>query len=459
MQSALLEAGFAAAGFRTEALPEPDAAALATGKEFGNRAQCNPTYYTVGNLVKHLISLRDERGLTAAEIEARFALLTSGSCGPCRFGLYRTEYRKALRDAGFPNFRVIAFIPQHGVQQICGEGEVRFGAAFFAHFVACCILGDVLNLLGYRLRPYEVVPGATDAALAACRALLAPAIAARRRLTPVLLRCRRILAQVRVDRLRPKPKVAVIGEFWAMTTEGEGNYRLHRFLEAEGAECVAQPITNWFLYLNWVGAYDEAARYAAAGERGLAARWRHVRAVAISAVARAYLSGTFHCFATLLGLTRYHLGNMRELAALAKPFYHNELRGGEGHMEVAKRIDMALRRKVHLTISVKPFGCMPSSAVSDGVQALVSARYPEAAFLAMETSGEGEVNALSRVQMALFRAKAEARAEFAEALAAHGVADVAGLPEPTRAGRTVTAPLHAPRHRWACTAANCLLDL
>jgi predicted nucleotide-binding protein (sugar kinase/HSP70/actin superfamily) len=48
---------------------------------------------------------------------------------------------------------------------------------------------------------------------------------------------------------------------------------------------------------------------------------------------------------------------------------------------------------------------MPSSGVSDGVQALVTARYPQANFLSVETSGEGAANFYSRVQMALFKAK------------------------------------------------------
>lgn len=37
-------------------------------------------------------------------------------------------------------------------------------------------------------------------------------------------------------RTQAKPKTSVLGEFWAMTTEGDGNYHLQRFLEKEGAE-------------------------------------------------------------------------------------------------------------------------------------------------------------------------------------------------------------------------------
>ena len=50
-------------GSATQLLPldVPDNDALRFGKEFGNRGQCNPTYFTVGNLVKHLVRLRDAR--------------------------------------------------------------------------------------------------------------------------------------------------------------------------------------------------------------------------------------------------------------------------------------------------------------------------------------------------------------------------------------------------------------
>ena len=58
---------------RGTGLPAPGARlpgleALRLGKEFGNRGQCNPTYFTVGNLMKHLIHLRDEEGCPSPDI-------------------------------------------------------------------------------------------------------------------------------------------------------------------------------------------------------------------------------------------------------------------------------------------------------------------------------------------------------------------------------------------------------
>src|ERR1035441_7001501 len=53
----LIEAVFRGCGYRCQMLPNPDVAAFQTGKEFGNNGQCNPTYFTVGNLIEFLRSL------------------------------------------------------------------------------------------------------------------------------------------------------------------------------------------------------------------------------------------------------------------------------------------------------------------------------------------------------------------------------------------------------------------
>jgi hypothetical protein len=62
---------------------------------------------------------------------------------------------------------------------------------------------------------------------------------------------------------------------------------------------------------------------------------------------------------------------------------------------------------------------MPSSQ-SDGVQSAVANHFKEMIFLPIETSGEGEINAHSRVQMALGEAKVKARMEFEEVLQSTG---------------------------------------
>src|SRR5439155_8861642 len=63
-------------GYLAEAVPTPNVKAFQTGKEYGNNGQCNPTYFTVGNLVQYLQDL-EEQGLTKQEIIDRYIFLTA----------------------------------------------------------------------------------------------------------------------------------------------------------------------------------------------------------------------------------------------------------------------------------------------------------------------------------------------------------------------------------------------
>jgi hypothetical protein len=72
-----------------------------------------------------------------------------------------------------------------------------------------------------------------------------------------------------------------------------------------------------------------------------------------------------------------------------------------------------------MVLSLKPFGCMPSTQ-SDGVQSSLLARFKDMTFLPIETGSEGELTAHSRVQMALVEARMRAQAEFQRAIASTG---------------------------------------
>jgi hypothetical protein len=127
----------------------------------------------------------------------------------------------------------------------------------------------------------------------------------------------------------------------------------------------------------------------------------------------------YHRTAKHMGGITHHLAPQTELAELAHPFYNQFARGGEGHLEVGKNVYYTVHKLCHMVLALKPFGCMPSSQ-SDGVQSAVINKFKDMIFLPIETSGEGEVNAHSRVQMALGEAKVKAKAEFEECLKSTG---------------------------------------
>ena len=463
-----IQAALRGLGYKVMALDTPDNDALQFGREYGNRGQCNPTYFTVGNLVKYLDGLRDQ-GKTKEEIVKNHVFITAGACGPCRFGTYVTEYRKALRDSGFDGFRVLLFQQTGGLKQATGDGVgLEMNPAFFWGVVRGILIGDCLNSLAYRIRPYEIEPGAADRAVETSKRIVSQAFENNTSLAIALYKVRKTMGAVKVDRLRPKPRVGIIGEFWAMTTEGDGNYGLQRFLEAEGAEPDIQIVTAWLLYMIWQGRYDTEQRATLRGTdkkmgeqggskfslKGVDVRKRKASLWAGEKVLR----GLFQTFAKAMGLDDYHLPDMDKIADISHSFYDNNLRGGEGHMEVGKLIQNVAYSKVNMTLSVKPFGCMPSSSVSDGIQSFITELYPQGIFLPIETNGDGAVNVYSRVQMQLFKAKQLAQKEVDKALA-----DVGMTMEEVRAyldkHPSMASAFHRAPHMAGCTAADLIYEV
>ena len=463
-----IQAALRGIGYKVMAMDVADNDALQFGREYGNRGQCNPTYFTVGNLVKYLDGLRNQ-GMTKEDIVKNHVFITAGACGPCRFGTYVTEYRKALRDSGFDGFRVLLFQQTGGLKQATGEGVgLEMNPTFFWGVVRAILVGDCLNALGYRVRPYEVVPGSADRALEVSKRIISESFENNTSLAVALFKARREMGKVKVDRTRPKPRVGIIGEFWAMTTEGDGNYGLQRFLEAEGAEPDIQLVIAWLLYMLWQTRYDTAQR---AGLRGVdKSKEEHGgskfslkgvdvrKRLATLWAGEKVLRGLFQTFAKAMGLNDYHLPDMQEIADVSHAFYDNNLRGGEGHMEIGKLIQNVAYSKVNMTLSVKPFGCMPSSSVSDGIQSFITELYPQGIFLPIETNGDGAVNVYSRVQMQLFKAKQQAQKELDKALL-----DVGMTIEEVRTyldkHPSMMSPFHRSPHMAGCTAADLVYEV
>jgi predicted nucleotide-binding protein (sugar kinase/HSP70/actin superfamily) len=448
-------------GYLAEAVPTPDVRAFQTGKEYGNNGQCNPTYFTVGNLVQYLQAL-EEQGLTKQEIIDRYVFFTAGACGPCRFGMYEAEYRLALRNAGFDGFRVLLFQQSGGLSQSDAEAGLEMNLDFFLGILNALNCGDVLNEVAYAIRPYEAVAGETDAKLDEVMDYMHEVFRKKQPwklggdlskylggfsdtaeylgkfvnqikgddYVPALERCRDIFDTIEVDRLRVKPIVKITGEFWAQTTEGDGNFNMFNFLQREGAQVLVEPIGTWIMYMihqvvqkykDFKGLEEGAA---------LPPLWHltkrakieidYRQKVAKLKLAEAIFKNEYHKIVNAVGGVAHHLADQYELQRLGHPFYNSRAGGGEGHLEVAKNIYYSNKDLAHMVLSLKPFGCMPSTQ-SDGAQSAVVSNYKDMIYLPIETSGEGEINAHSRVQMALGEAKAKAKKEFAETLERTGL--------------------------------------
>ncbi len=456
----LAESALQSLGYSCQALPTPDLRAYETGKEYQNNAYCNPAYFTVGNLIKFLQGLRQD-GMDPREIADRYVFLTAGSCGTCRFGMYEEEYQLALRNAGFDGFRILTFGIDRAPNQAEDGAGLEMNFDFFLALANALNIADILNQFACHVRPYEIQPGRTDEILQRVIARMSDLLRKRTPFEPTGLAARlfaaigrggsyghvaRIVHQltsadlvdamkwarsefdtVEIDRLRVRPIVRIIGEFWAQTTDGDGNFRMVRFLEDEKAEAyVDRMIGTRLMYIFHMAKKmarekshmdtDGTAVSIRHPGRLLRQRIRYVKKIAILTLAERLYKRENSRLLHALGGGLHEIVDQRVFDRLAAPYYEWRCASGEGHLEVGENIYYQTHGLCHMVLSLKPFGCMPSTQ-SDGAQAAVLEDHGDLIYLPIETSGDSEILAYSRVQMALSGARARAVKEFEDALA------------------------------------------
>jgi predicted nucleotide-binding protein (sugar kinase/HSP70/actin superfamily) len=444
-------------GLKAQALPPTSLSAFELGREYGNNGYCNPTYFTVGNLIGYLRGL-EKSGLTKEEIIKKYAFLTVGCNAPCRFGLIEIEYRMALKDAGYAGFRVLVFKKEEGLNQPVRGLGIEINPTFFLAFVNAINLADILTGFTNSIRPREIIPGRTHEVKEKAILHLIDVLRNKKVLhlktiwkkifsflgiekvaffaytfldqltnkenVIALNEISSLFSKVEIDPFRAKTIVKITGELWAGSTEGDGNFNMHNFLESEGAIILVEPVATYIQFM----LHKHILRHTDRREIILQDKIEHWRQIdkliynwlnykkklwILQLGSKLYR----HEYARLLqamGGSNPMLIEQNELQELAHKYYHTHIEGGEGYMEVAKNIYYHKKNKCHMVLSLKPFGCMPSTQ-SDGVQAAVIEHHKNMIFLPVETAGEGKTNAHNRVLMALAEAREKAKLELNKA--------------------------------------------
>jgi predicted nucleotide-binding protein (sugar kinase/HSP70/actin superfamily) len=421
----ILQAVLESAGHKAQVLPVATKDDLLTGREVADIGQCCPTSFTTGNLVNFL--KKEAKATSAAEVNGKFVYLTAGSCGACRFGQYHQSYELALRNSGLDAFRMFLLAQDQLDQKAeMGDGlDLNLPVTLGCLWAIFCT--DLVQDLEYQVRPFEVVPGQTEAVVKESIELLYQAFRNRPAQGPwrsvlwflttgyfvrIMKRIRTNFASIEVDRLRVKPVVKITGEFYLQTVEGDPNYNIHRWLEAEGAEVYPAGITVWMDYLLRLGLQRfEDYSGIEKGARLKLGLGRTVQALYRGIVAR---------LRRAMGNLPHDIPRQLELRRLAAPYFHSRLDGGEGDMLVGKAIWAHQKKKAHMICELSPYSCMPNT-MSIGAMAGVIGKHPDLLYAPLEIKGDAEVHALSRCQMILTEAKKRAQREFDEALEKSGM--------------------------------------
>jgi predicted CoA-substrate-specific enzyme activase len=391
---ALMEGALARTGLQVEVLPTVTDTDIDVGLQYVNNDACYPAVIIVGQLINAFLTGRHDPGTTA--------ILTTQTGGMCRATNYTTLLRRGLAQAGFGEVPVAAISPS-GLERHPGfpitPGLVRGS-------LKAVVLGDLLQSLLLRVRPYELEPGAATTLmkhwLSVAREVLrtgrSTALGRRLRYAQLVEEIVGAFASLPLEHGPRRPRVGVVGEI-LVKYHPDANDHVIDLIEAEGCEVVLPGLTEWVLNSMYTADWNYRTL-------GTEPRARHVKKV-------------------LRTLVALHQAPVRRAVARAGgrftppprlPEMIERLDGvvslgnqaGEGWLLTAEIMEL-LAHGVSNVLCVQPFGCLPNHVTGKGMFRPIRERYPHANVTAVDYDpGVSKVNQLNRIKLLLAIAHAAA---------------------------------------------------
>ncbi|MEI9973629.1 MAG: hypothetical protein WDO73_17235 [Ignavibacteriota bacterium] len=267
-------------GYRAEAVPTPNVKAFQAGKEYGNNGSAtrlisrSETWCSICKAWKSRGSPSRKSSTATCSLRLAPAALAASGC------MKPSIAWRCATPVSMDSACSCSSSPAVSTSRT-PKRAWKMNLDFFLGILNALNCGDVMNEVAYALRPYEVNAGQTDEVLDAGMDYLHEVFRKKQPwklegvlskylggfsdkaeyigkfvkqlkgddYVPALEHCRDMFNEIEVDRLRVKPIVKITGEFWAQTTEGDGNFNMFNFLQKEGAQVLVEPIGTWIMYM------------------------------------------------------------------------------------------------------------------------------------------------------------------------------------------------------------------
>ncbi|HIR92552.1 MAG TPA: 2-hydroxyacyl-CoA dehydratase [Candidatus Egerieimonas intestinavium] len=378
----IVEAGFKAAGYNLEVLPNDNKEAVDVGLKYVNNDACYPSLMVVGQVMQALLSGKYDVN--------RVAVIMSQTGGGCRASNYIAFIRRALKKAGLEQVPVIS-INLSGLESNPGfkitpdlARRLAYGAVF----------GDILMKCLYRMRPYEVKKGSADRLHRKWEKYCIGFISGKRLShTKFKQICRTMIRdfdQLPIHEDLKKPRVGIVGEILVKFLPAANNY-LAELLEREGAEAVCPDLIDFMNYCFYNQNFKHeklgfAKKSALLGNAGIAAiEWLRDAATKEFAKSKHFTPPA----------------KIQDLAKMAEPIVSTGNQTGEGWFLTGEMMEL-IHGGVNNIVCVQPFGCLPNHVVGKGVIKAIRHQQPEANIVAIDYDpGASEVNQLNRIKLML----------------------------------------------------------
>jgi predicted nucleotide-binding protein (sugar kinase/HSP70/actin superfamily) len=221
---------------------------LDLGKEFTSGKECFPCQVTLGDIL-HFI--REEKAKLGDDFNPEeYVYFMPEATGPCRFGMYN-KYQRIVLDS-FPELEKLKIGSLTTGNSYSLEGMIEDDQAQEVRKVAyfCVIVGDILDRLLWRIRPYEKETGMADGFIENAMTTLSEAFeicGVKNQFDRIIETLEHIIIDAGsvVDPNIPlKPLIGIVGEIY-LRTHVHANQDLIRVLEKYGAEVVNASISEW----------------------------------------------------------------------------------------------------------------------------------------------------------------------------------------------------------------------
>lgn len=399
IQFRLLMPAFQRAGYNMRLLENTNTETNEVGLKYVNNDACYPAIVVIGQLMAEFTSGRSNPDRTAV------AITQTG--GMCRATNYAALLRKGLADAGYGQVPVIALSGQ-GLEDNPG---FEFTAGFLHRAVQAIMLGDMIQHMLLRVRPYEADPGSASRLYDRWDQICQEWLGSTRKSVfhkgrysetwggwlsykALIDNCVQEFAELPLLDIPRKPRVGIVGEILVKFHPDANNHAVE-VIEREGCEAELPGLAQFFQYTmasaKWnsdnLGVNGAIRWLKPLGLRLLTSYEKPIKA----AFER---SGRFEPRRPITEMAK----RSTDIASMGN-------QAGEGWYLTAEMVDMVEHGCPNI-ICVQPFACLPNHVIGKGMFRALRNRYPDANIAAVDYDpGGSEANQLNRIKLLIATAK------------------------------------------------------
>ena len=365
-------------GFGTNSKVMETYEGLDLGKEFTSGKECFPCVVTLGDI---LLFMKKERERLGNKFDPEnYMYFMPESDGPCRFGMYNKYHRIILDSTSGLDKVKIATLSSEDAYSLDGLIPKEQMQDFRKAAYLSVVVGDILDRLLWRIRPYEKEGGIADKFINNATELMTESFSkhsSKKNLSGILNELAEIVKEGKeiIDPDIPrKPLIGVIGEIY-VRTHLESNQDTIRTLEKYGAEAVNASIAEWINYTT----YDQVRL----SKIALRLNLKRFRLKEIKESLLRYLKYSltlFYQYKQLRNVYRMAQNHIdiegdHKIGHLEKVLKKNNTFSFEVGTEACLSISSALEhahRGYNGIVNIFPFTCMPSNLTSSVAKPLMA---------------------------------------------------------------------------------------